>query len=85
MSGPFSFLTATSRREELVAQHVLREHASGRDLHEILEDAYVRNRCTPEEIGRLLDRPELVHAIVSIQMLNAETIRLDGAIRMPPR
>ena len=63
MSGPFSFLTATSRREELVAQHVLREHASGRDLHEILEDAYVRNRCTPEEIGRLLDRPELVHAI----------------------
>jgi hypothetical protein len=63
MSGPFSFLTATSRRQELVAQHVLREHASGRDLHDILEDAYVRNRCTPEEIGRLLDRPELVHAI----------------------
>ena len=63
MFGPFSFLTATSRREELVAQHVLREHASGRDLHDILEDAYVRNRCTPEEIGRLLDRPELVHAI----------------------
>jgi 3-hydroxyacyl-CoA dehydrogenase / 3-hydroxy-2-methylbutyryl-CoA dehydrogenase len=39
----------------------------------------------PSRLGQPEEFAELVHAIVSIQMLNAETIRLDGAIRMPPR
>jgi hypothetical protein len=63
MSGPFSFLFASSQRTELVAQHLLREHAAGRDLGAILGDAYVRNRATHEEVDRLLERPDIVHAI----------------------
>jgi len=42
---------------------VLREHKRGRPLDEILKDSYVENRCTPEQVRRLLDRPELLHAI----------------------
>ena len=30
---------------------------------EILDDPYVRNRTTPQERERLLDRPELIRAI----------------------
>jgi hypothetical protein len=42
---------------------VIREHERGRDLHEILEDRYVQNRLAPQQLGRLLERPEIVHAI----------------------
>jgi hypothetical protein len=42
---------------------VIREHERGRALGEILEDPYVRNRCTPQEVKRLLDRPELIRAL----------------------
>ena len=44
-------------------QYVLREYARGRSLADILEDPYVRNRSTPEERARLLERPEVVAAI----------------------
>ena len=46
-----------------MAQYVIREHHRGRPLDEILQDKYVTNRCTPEQIRRLLDRPEVVHAV----------------------
>ena len=46
-----------------MAQYVIREHHRGRPLDEILQDKYVTNRCTPEQIQRLLDRPEVVHAV----------------------
>ncbi len=46
-----------------MADYVIREHHRGRPLQEILEDNYVTNRCTPEQIRRLLDRPEVVRAI----------------------
>ena len=46
-----------------MADYVIREHHRGRPLQEILQDKYVTNRCTPEQIHRLLDRPEVVHAI----------------------
>jgi len=46
-----------------MADYVVREHHRGRPLQEILQDNYVTNRCTPEQIKRLLDRPEVVHAI----------------------
>jgi hypothetical protein len=46
-----------------MADYVIREHHRGRPLQEILQDKYVTNRCTPEQINRLLDRPEVVHAI----------------------
>jgi hypothetical protein len=61
--NPFAFLFTRSSKEELLAAYVLREHERGRPLSEILEDPYVRNRSTPQEVARLLDRPEIVHAL----------------------
>jgi len=61
--GAFSFLGSRSQTEERMAQYVIREHHRGRPLVEILEDHYVTNRCTPEQIKRLLDRPEVLHAL----------------------
>ncbi len=59
----FSFLFQRPATEERVAQYVLREHARGRALDEILADHYVVNRLeTSEQRARLLDRPEIVHA-----------------------
>jgi hypothetical protein len=63
LRSPFSFLFTRSSNEERIAAYVIREHERGRLLHDILEDPYLRNRCTPEELGRLLDRPEIVHAL----------------------
>jgi hypothetical protein len=61
--NPFSFLFARSQHEERVAAYVIREHERGRSLTEILDDPYVRNRCSDQELARLLDRPEVVHAL----------------------
>ena len=61
--SPFSFFGARSSKEERLTAYVLREHARGRPLVEILEDPYVRNRSTPHERNRLLDRPEVIHAL----------------------
>ena len=62
----FSFLFQRSTGEERVAQYVIREHDRGRPLSEILEDSYVVNRLqSPQQRARLLDRPEVVHAIGS--------------------
>ena len=46
-----------------MAQYVIREHHRGRPLHDILEDHYVTNRFTPEQVRRLLDRPDVLHAL----------------------
>ena len=60
----FSFLFQRSTSEERVAQYVVREHDRGRALNDILEDKYVVNRLTsPEQRARLLDRPEILHAV----------------------
>jgi hypothetical protein len=61
--GMFSFLGSRSQAEERMAQYVIREHHRGRSLNEIVQDHYVTNRCTPEQIRRLLDRPEVLHAL----------------------
>lgn len=63
LRNPFSFLFARSSQEERLATYVIREHERGRSLDEILNDAYVRNRASQEEVRRLLDRPEVVHAL----------------------
>lgn len=39
----------------------------------------------PSRLGRPVEYAQLVKSIVEIEMLNAETIRLDGAIRMAPK
>jgi hypothetical protein len=61
--NPFSFLSARSSNEDRVAAYVIREHERGRSLTEILDDPYVKNRLTPQEQERLLDRPELIRAL----------------------
>jgi hypothetical protein len=54
---------ARTRSEEVVARYVLREHACGRQVRAILADPFVRNRCSPEQVDRLLDDPAVVHAV----------------------
>jgi hypothetical protein len=61
--NPFSFLFQRSSGEDRVAAYVIREHARGRPLAEIMEDRYIQNRLSPEGQRRLLDRPEVIHAI----------------------
>ena len=63
IGGAFSFLRTRSQSEDRIAQYIIREHHRGRPLSEILEDHYVTNRCTPEQIGRILERNDVIHAI----------------------
>jgi hypothetical protein len=63
LRNPFSFLFARSSAEERVAAYIIREHERGRSLQEILEDPYVRNRLSPQQRARLLDRPDIIRAI----------------------
>ena len=63
LRNPFAFLFGKSRREQYLEQYVLREHARGRQLDEILNDSYIRNRTTEAERARLLDQPEIVAAV----------------------
>ena len=70
----FSFLFQHSTSEERVAQYVIREHDRGRPLSEILEDKYVVNRLTsPQQRARLLDRPDVVHAVGGSKAEEAKT------------
>ena len=50
LRSPFSFLFSGTSAEDRVAAYVIREHSRGRRLAEILQ-------------RRLLDRPEVVHAL----------------------
>jgi hypothetical protein len=59
----FSFLGAKSSHEERVAAYVIREHDRGRAVHDILDDPYVKNRCSSDEVARILERPDVVKAI----------------------
>jgi len=63
LRNPFSFLFARSGKEDRVSAYIIREHERGRPLTEILDDPYIRNRCTDQEIARVLDQPELIHAL----------------------
>jgi hypothetical protein len=59
----FRNLFARSTHDDRVSSYLIREHERGRSLTEILDDPYVRNRTTPQERERLLDRPEVIRAI----------------------
>jgi hypothetical protein len=63
LRSPFAFLFTRSRKEDVVAQYVIREHHQGRSLAEILKDSYVTNRLSPPQVERLLDRPDVLHAV----------------------
>jgi hypothetical protein len=65
LRSPFSFLFTRTQAEELIAEYVIREHHRGRPLAEILDDAHVKNNLSEDQVSRLLERPEVVHAIGS--------------------
>ncbi len=50
-----------------------------------VQDSLAASIPFPSRLGRPEDFAKLVHHIISNEMLNGETIRLDGAIRMPPK
>ena len=50
-----------------------------------VQDALAASVPFPSRLGRPEDYAKLVHQIVTNDMLNGEVIRLDGAIRLPPR
>ena len=61
--GVFSFTGSKSSQEERVAAYLIREHDRGRSIQEILDDPYVRNRASPQEIERVLERPDVIRSI----------------------
>ena len=63
LRNPFSFLFARSSAEEHVAAYLLREHARGRSVAEIVTDPFVQNRLTREQQARMLDRPEIIRKL----------------------
>jgi hypothetical protein len=63
LRNPFSFLFTTSGAEDRVAAYVIREHDRGRTLDDILDDPYVVNRLSEQDVARVLERPEVVKAI----------------------
>jgi hypothetical protein len=58
-----NLLLPRSRKEELVAEHIIREHHKGRALDDILNDNYVTNLLPPERIDRVLERPDVLEAV----------------------
>lgn len=63
LRNPFSFLFARSASEDRVAAYVIREHRRGRSLNDILTDPFVRNRVSDQQAARLLERPDVIHAV----------------------
>jgi hypothetical protein len=74
LRNPFSFLFARSSAEEHVAAYLLREHARGRSVAEIVTDPYVQNRLTPEQQARMLDRPEVIRTLGEQDIQSARQI-----------
>ena len=62
LRSPFSFLFPRSRKEEVCAEHLIREHHRGRALTEILQDAYVTNRLSSDQVDRVLERNDVLQA-----------------------
>ena len=59
----FGSILPKSRKEDLVAEHIIREHHRGRSLEEILGDAYVTNRLPADKVNRCLERPDVIKAV----------------------
>jgi len=54
-------------------------------MPQAVQDSLAASIPFPSRFGRPEDYAKLVNQIVTNEMLNGETIRLDGAIRMPPK
>ncbi|HLX32293.1 MAG TPA: hypothetical protein VKR79_05925 [Gaiellaceae bacterium] len=59
----FGFLSSRRKKDELIAEYVIREHHRGRALDEILRDPHVVNNYSPDDLRQLLDSPALIHAV----------------------
>jgi hypothetical protein len=46
-----------------VAAYVIREHGQGRDMDEIMDDPYIKNRATETQRRQLLERPDVIRAV----------------------
>jgi hypothetical protein len=65
LRNPFSFLFTRTAAEERCAEYVIREHHRGRKLEEVVQDHYVRNRLSPEQQQRLLERQDVIEAVTN--------------------
>ena len=59
----FKSLFQRSSRTDQLAAYVIREHAQGRDVDEILDDPYMKNRATETQRRQLLERPDVIRAV----------------------
>ena len=58
-----NLFATTKSSNERISAYIVREHDRGRTLDDILDDPYVVNRCSPDEIARILERPEVITAL----------------------
>lgn len=49
--------------EERLVNYIIRELKNGRRLPSILNDPYIKNRLSEEEMTHLLEKPELIAAL----------------------
>ncbi|MGI9659028.1 MAG: hypothetical protein ACR2OD_08965 [Gaiellaceae bacterium] len=62
-SRMFKSLFQRSGRTDQLAAYLIREHAQGRDVDEILDDPYIKNRATETQRRQLLERPDVIRAL----------------------
>ena len=58
----FERLTGAHAEDALV-RYVITECHKGRDMADVLQDPYIRNRATESDLRRLVDHHELVAAV----------------------
>ena len=64
LRGPLGFLFPGSQKEDLLAEHIIREHHRGRSLNDILQDSYIKNQVSdPRIVNRVLERHDVIQAI----------------------
>ena len=84
LRSPFSFLFAGSSTEDRVAAYVIREHARGRGLAEILDDRYgrrstiVTSQLPVDQWHALIGDPTYADAVLDRLVHNAHRIDLNG-------
>ena len=61
--NPHAFLFERPSQEDRLAAYVIREHDRGRSLEDILNDRYILNRTSPQQLRRLLENPDLVRTL----------------------
>lgn len=62
-ANPFSELGTRAVRRRRVIGHIVREHARGKRVSDVLSDSYVRRLTTPAERRTMLEEPALVQAL----------------------